>query len=517
VIEILEIFRRYQTGDSIRGISKSTGVSRNTVNKYIKIAEVHGFSFKIKAELLEISTLVFNVIHQNSVVCDSKQEGILVPYKDIISYWLKDERLTLTKVHIKLKRQGVDISYSALYRYACSELNFRKSQTTVRMAETLPGEVAEIDFGRLGLVYDASTGKGRVLHALIVTLTFSRHQYVYTTHRQDVNALITGIEEAWEFFGGVTRRVIIDNMKTAVLKSDRYEPIFQRTFLEYSQQRGFIIDAAEVRHPKGKPKVERQVPYVRENFFKGEKWNDRAHVQREVISWCMNTAGLRDHGTTRQKPRIVFENKERNLLLPILGEQFDTPKYGENKVHPDLHIRFCNALYSVPDGHVGKQVLVRGDSRLVRIYFKEKLIKTHPVMPKGSRSTDYNDYPKEKTLYAMRNCTHYIDKGKEVGENCHQFMEKLLSGDFPWCKLRQAQKLIKLSEKYGNTRIEQACHRAMSFELINVYRVEKMVLQALTSDTGTEKKGGVLLTGRFQRSSDYFVHNKEKVDDGTEQ
>jgi hypothetical protein len=213
----------------------------------------------------------------------------------------------------------------------------------------------------------------------------------------------------------------------------------------------------------------------------------------------------------------VFENKERNLLLPILGEQFDTPKYGENKVHPDLHIRFCNALYSVPDGHVGKQVLVRGDSRLVRIYFKEKLIKTHPVMPKGSRSTDYNDYPKEKTLYAMRNCTHYIDKGKEVGENCHQFMEKLLSGDFPWCKLRQAQKLIKLSEKYGNTRIEQACHRAMSFELINVYRVEKMVLQALTSDTGTEKKGGVLLTGRFQRSSDYFVHNKEKVDDGTEQ
>ena len=71
---------------------------------------------------------------------------------------------------------------------------------------------------------------------------FSRHQYVFLTHRQDLDALIAGIEEAWERFGGVTRRLIIDNMKAAVVKADRYEPVFNRTFQDYSQHRGFIID-----------------------------------------------------------------------------------------------------------------------------------------------------------------------------------------------------------------------------------------------------------------------------------
>ena len=65
-----------------------------------------------------------------------------------------------------------------------------------------------------------------------------------------MECLIAGIEEAWEFFGGVVRRVVIDNMKTAVVRSDRYEPSFQRTFLEYSRYRGFIIDATDKASPK---------------------------------------------------------------------------------------------------------------------------------------------------------------------------------------------------------------------------------------------------------------------------
>lgn len=517
VIEILDILRRYQAGDSIRQISKATGLSRNTLKKYIETAQNQGFSIDVKADLHEAAFAVFSANHRdNGHIGSGKNNELLLPYKDIITHWLRDEELTLTKAHIKLQRQGVGVSYIAFYRFVHEHLGFGKSRTTVRMAETEPGEVAEVDFGRLGLVHDPSAGKKRVLHALIVTLVYSRHQYVYTTYKQDLNAVITGIEEAWESFSGVVRRVIIDNMKTAVVKANSYDPIFQRTFLEYSQHRGFIIDATVVRHPTGKPKVERQVQYVRENFFKGEDFTDREHVQREAVKWCMNTAGLRNHGTTGLKPRIVFEDEERKALLPLTAERFDTPKYGENIVHPDLHIRFGNALYSVPHGYEGKKVLVRGDSRLVRIYFQETLIKTHPVVPKGQRATDYDDYPKEKTPYAMRNCTYYIDKGKEVGDNCHRFMEKLLSGVFPWCKLRQAQKLKRLWEKYGKDRVEQACQRALSFDLVNVYRVEKIVLQVLTSNITPEKEGKVVVEGRFQRSATYFSH-KEETDNGIDQ
>jgi transposase len=434
----------------------------------------------------------------------------LLPHKEVISDWLQRDDLTLTKVHMKLLRSGVETSYSSLYRFVQEHIR-TGNHGTVRMAETEPGEVAEVDFGRLGYLFDTAVNRLRALYALVVTLVFSRYQYVHITRRQDLPALIGGIEAAWEFFGGVTRRLIIDNMKAAVVKSSRYEPVFNRTFLEYSQYQGFIIDPAVARHPQGKATVERQIPYVRENFFKGEEFIDCEHVQREAVKWCTNVAGMRIHGTTRKRPRIVFEEHEKALLLPLREERFDVPKWSTATVHPDHHIRFGSALYSLPTEYIGKKVEIRADSRLMRIYHQGAVIKTHPLVPEGRRSTDYEDYPKHKTAYAMRNCDYYIGKAKEVGTNCGSFMEQLLSGDFPWSKLRQAQKLIRLSEKYGAVRVEQACVRALSFSLIDVFRLDRIVKQAFgkEAEKGGDKRS-IVVPARFGRPAEYFTQNKEE-------
>jgi len=509
VIEILDILRRHTAGDKIRAIARSTGMDRKTISKYVKIGRANGLTEN--ANLEEVAYSVFRAIHGSNKACDeSDRDTILLPHKEAITDWLEREDLTLTKVHMKLLRTGVETSYSSLYRFVQEHIGIG-SRGTVRMAETEPGEVAEVDFGRLGYLFDKALNRLRVLYALVVTLVFSRYQYVHITRRQDLPALIGGIEDAWAFFGGVTRRLIIDNMKAAVVKSSRYEPIFNRTFLEYSQYQGFIIDPAVARHPQGKATVERQIPYVRENFFKGESFIDADHAQREALRWCINTAGMRIHGTTRRRPRIVFEDREKVFLLPVREERFDIPKWGSAKVHPDHHIRFGNAQYSVPTEYIGKKVEVRSDSKLMRIYYQGAVIKTHPVMVEGKRSTDYEDYPKHKTPYAMRSCDHYISKAKEVGTNCGVFMEQLLSGDFPWSKLRQAQKLLRLSEKYGAARMEQACGRALSFSLIDVFRVERIIKQAFGNEVekGGEKKG-VVLPARFGRPADYFTKNKEE-------
>jgi len=251
---------------------------------------------------------------------------------------------------------------------------------------------------------------------------------------------------------------------------------------------------------------------VRENFFKGEDFKDRDHAQREAIKWCLMTAGLRIHGTIKKRPRMVFEQQEKEALLPLLGERFDVPQWDPpHKVHPDHHIRVNNAGYSVPTEYIGKEVDVRVDSKLVRIYHKEKLIKTHPVVAAGKRSTDYDDYPKEKTAYAMRNCEYYIQKAREMGKSCGRFTEKLLSGDFPWCKLRQAQKLLCLGEKYGSQRVESGCRRALAFSLINIYRVENIIKEAASSlpvpeEDLTGQKANATLPGRFRRRAEYFKH-----------
>jgi len=512
VTEILDVLRRAQAHDGQRQIARSTGIDRKTIRKYLAIAGECDFTpLTNTEELHEIAAAVFRKIHLSEKNAGtSANEKVLLPHKETISGWLHEDDLTLTKVHIKLQRMGVQVDYGALYRFARKYLEFGGKKVTVRMAETAPGEVAEVDFGRLGLVYDPASGKTRVLHALVVTLVMSRHQYVYATHRQNIEALIAGIEAAFEFFGGVTRRLVIDNMKAAVVKADRYEPVFNRMFLEYSEHRGFIIDPAPVRSPTAKATVERQVPYVRENFFKGEKFIDRDHVQREAENWCRTTAGFRIHGTTRKRPVVVFEEEERSHLKPLSAERFDVPIWSVCKVHPDHHIRFGHALYSLPTGYIGKEVGVRGDSRLVRIYHNEQIIKTHPKKAKGRRSTDFADYPKEKSAYAMRDCQYYIRKGGEKGESVGKFMEALFAGDFPWARMREAQKLIRLTERYGVEKVEAACTRALAFGLINVHRVEGMILKA-PAHTGNASKAAVI-TARFERKPDYFCHtnNTEK-------
>jgi hypothetical protein len=371
-----------------------------------------------------------------------------------------------------------------------------------------PGELAEVDFGRLGLVHDPETGKRRVLHALIVTLVHSRHQYVAVSHGQTAADLIAGLEDAFAFFGGVPARVVLDNLKAAVTRPDRYDPAFGRTFSEYAAYRGFVIDAAVVRHPKGKPHVERQVQYVRERFFRGEQWIDRDHVQREAVRWCRDVAGQRVHGTTKKIPLAVFEAVERPALRALDRPRFDPPVWKPCKVHPDHHIQFEKALYSVPTRHVGKSVWVRGDTSLVRVFVEGLCVKTHKRMKQGERSTDYADYPPERAAYAMRDPQALIRTARRRGEHLGRFTEQLLAGDFPWSRLRQGQKLLRLAERYGHDRVDAACRRALAFGMHNVKRVEAIVLHGLDHIETPALQGALVpLPARFLRPTGHFNHH----------
>jgi hypothetical protein len=508
VVDIVDILRRHQLGDGIRSIVRATGMGRNTVKKYLHLASEKGFTLEGACDLETIAAEVLQELNA-CLPGPSPSKGLtLLPHKEEIRKWMKDERLTLTKIHSKLERLGIETTYSSLYRFVASEIGI-PSKTTVRMAETAPGEVAEVDFGRLGLLYDPESGKKRFTYALVVTLVFSRHQYVAVSFTQKLPALIAGIEAAWEFFGGVTRRVIVDNLKAAVVKSDRYAPVFNRTFLEYSEYRGFIIDPAPARMATGKPTVERQVPYVRKNFFQGETFLNLTHLQEEALKWCTEVAGMRVHGTTRTRPLVVFTEEEKETLIPLTEERFDTPAWSSPTLHPDHHVRIGYGLYSAPTAYIGKKLDARTDSRLVRLYCKGQLIKTHPVVLPGKRSTDFSDYPKEKTPYAMRSCTYYIEKAEEIGHSCQQFMELLLAGDFPWARLRQAQKLLRLPGKYGKDRVENACSRALAFDLIDVRRVEGMITKGLEGTEGASR-GKVIAPARFARPASYFVKEDEE-------
>jgi hypothetical protein len=279
-------------------------------------------------------------------------------------------------------------------------------------------------------------------------------------------------------------------------------------FLEYAQYRGFVVDPAVPDHARGKPKVERGIPYAREDFFRGETFHDLADLRHRALLWSRDLAGTRVHGTTRQVPRVVFETVEQPTLLPLAPEPFDRPVWAWATVHPDHHIQFRRALYSVPTAYLGKRVEVRGDSRLVRVYYGGEVIKVHTPQPPGGRATDYTDYPAERAPYAMRAPEACIRQGEQVGPAVGQFVRVLLSGVFPWARLRQAQKLLRLAERYGAARVNAACARALAFELLDVRRVEGIVRTALERDPAPADGGRVVpLPARFARAPESFTHH----------
>ena len=509
MVDIDQVVRRWRAGEGIRAIARLTGSDRNTVRRIVRMAEEAGVRGDTPwPEEDKLQAIRQRMGRPGTTVAVGEAEERLKPRTDQIRTWLDKDHLLLTKVHELLGREGLVVSYSALYRFARKWCEFgTASSITVRRAESLAGEMAEVDFGRLGLLQELGSCRPRVVQGFIMTLGFSRLSCVIPVFKQDLPTVIDCFERALAFFGGCPRRLVIDGMKACIDQSDPYTPRFNRTFLEYANYRGFLPDPARPVHPQDKPVVENNVRYVRERFFKGETFIDLDDVARRALVWCREVAGRRVHGTTRRVPLEVFEAEEKPLLMPLQAERFDPPTWAQCKVHPDHHVRFAQGLYSVPTRWIGSQVDVRGDRSLVRIYVRSELIKTHERKPPGGRSTDYTDYPDGRAPYALRWPHYYCKRARELGSAAGDFTDKLLSGEFPWSRLRQAQKLLRLGERYGAARLDAACRRALDFDLLDVHRLQRILEQGLESQTEPQPIVGQqsALALKFLRPAQHFV------------
>jgi len=377
------------------------------------------------------------------------------------------------------------------------------------MADTPPGEVAEADFGRLGLIWDPERERRRLVWALVVVLSYSRHSFVWPMFRQQLADVIDGLEATWAFFGGIPRYLVIDNFPAAVVGADPLHPRFTPGFLEYAQHRGFFPDPARVRHPKDKPHAERHLDFVVGRFFKGGQFrNGLLDMRSQARRWCLEVAGQRVHGTTRRLPLVVFQEEEQAALLPYDGEPYEAPHWCKATVHPDHHIAYDYAIYSVPSASCppGTRVEVRGDTKVVRIYHRGVVVKVHPRQPRGGRATDPADYPAVLTAYTTRAPNYVKQQAAQMGPAVGAFAERLLSGPLPWSKLRQGQRLLRLGERYTPARLEAACSRALEVDLIDVRRVKRILEEALEQEAGVaEPPAAPPPPGRFARPGISFV------------
>ena len=380
VFEVREVLRLWLAGNGLRTVERLSQVDRKTIRRYVAAAEQLGMVRDGNGGQLSDVLIGAVVEAVRPHRCDGHGEAwrLLVAHHEQIAGWVKQD-LTGVKMHELLEGSGVVVPLRTLQRYLLDVCGRSRGRgPTVRIAEGEPGDELQVDFGRMGFLVDAETGRRRVVQALIFTAAYSRHCFVWLSFTQTTEAVIDGFEAAWVFFGGVFATVIPDNLSAVVDRADPLAPRLNQAFIEYAQARGFRVDPARVRRPQDKPRVERTVPFVRNSFFSGETFIDLADAQRRAEQWCRGRAGLRIHGTTQTRPAEMFAVEEQARLLAAPTGRYDLPAYSRPKVHRDHHIEVAKALYSVPGNLIGTHVDARADRQLVRVYVRGQLIKVHP-------------------------------------------------------------------------------------------------------------------------------------------
>jgi transposase len=478
VANVVEVLEHWTAGRPLRAIAESRGLDRNTVRKYITPAREAGFGPSTGPPPEGWAAFVARVCPRLGT---ARTKGAawqeLAARHDEIAERLKVNRPSTVwqRMH---DEDGLRASLPSFRRYALAtfpEASSRRPSITVRRDDPPPGEEAQVDFGRLGTWTDPVSGQTMILHAFILVLSFSRHMFVAVVRHMDAATWLACHVRAFSFFGSVPRRIILDNLKSGVLHPDLYDPLLNRGYAELAQHFGWLIDPARSAKPKDKPRVERQVPFVRESFWTGRSFGSLEEINAGAERWCLRMAGPRDRGTTHAPPLLLFQTIEQPTMLTLPAAPFEIVTGATAKVGRDCHAQVQNSVYSIPSRYVGQRLDVRLGAKLVRLYAGTELAKTHLRGKPGQRQTDWNAYPPEQAAFFQRTPTWCREQASQLGEHGRAAVDELLD-QHHLHYLRQSQGIIRLADKYGQARLDAACQRALAYGNAH-YRTIKTILE----------------------------------------
>jgi len=479
MLEVKEVLRLWLDGVPKKRIAAQLRVDRKTVRRYVAAAVARGLApgagqpppddDALAAVLVSLRAPPERAHGDAWARCEEHRATVAR---------LLDQGVRLSKARRLLARQGVEVPYATLHRFAVAELGFGRASPTVPVADCGPGEEVQLDTGWMTPLEPDLFGKRRRFRAWIFTAVRSRHRFAWPVFSESTKTAIEACEAAWEFFGGVFKTLVVDNTKAIVQEADPLAPRLNVGFLEYAQSRGFHIDAARVRSPKDKARVERSVQTVRDDCFAGERLCSLDEACDRARRWCESEYGLRRHSRTQRLPKEHFDAEERSALLPAPTEPYDVPLWCEPKVARDHFAQVAKALYTLPTRLIGKTLRARADRATVRFYDGTALVKVHARQPGGGKSVDPSDFPPEKAAYAMRDVDFLQREAARHGDCVGRFARALLDGPLPWTRMRHVYALLGLCRRYGDARVEETCATALAAEMTDVRRLVRMLARA---------------------------------------
>ena len=458
-MDIRELLRHIQVTPSDRAVQRATGAHRRTIQRYRSWATQQGLLEQPLPPVDELQRLIDQTLE---LPPPPQLVSSVEPYRTLVSQ-LRAQGTEIAAIWHRLQERGYQGSYAAVYRFV-QTLEAHQPDVTVRV-ERAPGEEAQVDFGAAGRLIDPASGALRNAWAFVVTLAWSRHQYVEFVFDQKVGTWLVLHRHAFEFFGGVPQRVVIDNLKAGITQASWDDPQVQHAYRECAEHYGFLIAPCRPRTPEHKGKVEQGgVHYLTRNFLGGRAPTTVTQANEDVRQWCLTTAGLRVHGTTREQPLVRFHQTEQAQLRPLPQAPYDLAIWKVVTLYRDCHLTFDNAYYSAPFRLVGQKLRVCGGSRDVRIYtLAYELVATHPrAQQPGERHTHPDHLPPEKVPGLLLGRPAALAAAADLGSATHQVVQQLLD-DPVVDRLPTAQRLLRLRERFGDAALEAACQRALHF------------------------------------------------------
>jgi transposase len=472
-VDIHTLLLQIRSNPSDRAVSRLSGLDRRTVHTYRLWAQEQNL---LQGPVLSIEELQARREQTFADPLPPQNASTVEPFREIVVK-LRRENVPMTTILNRLKERGYQGSYASVYRFI-QVLEPKTPDTCVRV-ETEPGQEAQIDFGEVGRLPEKD-GKRQKVYAFVMTLSWSRHQYLEFVTDQRVETWLSLHVHAFAFFGAVPTRIVCDNLKAAIVKAAIDDPVANRAYAECAEHYGFRIAPCRPRTPQHKGKVERGIAYVQGSFWAGREWPDLKSVNAAARLWCLGEAGERLHGTTRERPLDRFLQTERERLLPLPNTPYEMAVMKQARLYRDNYLAFDDAYYSAPFRLVGQKLWVRGGIAQVRIYDCEyQLVATHERATKpGERLTHPDHLPQHKLpglLQTRQSCT---ELARTVGEATLALVERLLE-DPILERLPTAGRLVRLAEKYSPQRLEAACARALRFDDASYTTVKRILHEGL--------------------------------------
>lgn len=473
---IREVLRlRFELGWSSRAIARAQKIGRTTVVEYLRRVSESGLSWPLPEELDG----------------DDALEALLFR-----APWLAAaDRPEPDWAHIsrELKRKGVTLQllwqeYRAIhpdgYGYTQFTVHYRRwlgvGAPTYRNRHRA-GDAMQIDHaGQKVTIFDPETGEIRAASILVAVLPASNLTYAEASWGQSLPEWIDGHRRAFEYFGGVPRSLVSDNLKAAVTKPLWFEPSLNRTYEALAVHYGTAILPARVRRPRDKAKAEGAVRIVSQNilarlrnrqFFSLGELN---HAIGQLLEE-LNNQVMKDYGKSR---RALFEELERSALERLPDEPFEYAEWKSAKVHSDYHIEVQKHWYSVPYSLLGKKVEVRLTHRSVEIFHKAQRVAVHRrTSARPGHTTLDIHMPHAHRRYANTTPATLIQRAVRVGPNCATLIKRLMSDrPHPEQGFRASYGVLSLKRQYPDHRLEAGCERALQINAVS-YSSLKSILK----------------------------------------